>query len=161
MNNEFYKLSAKTIDGKDFLFSQLCDKVVLIVNTASRCGFTPQYTELEALHRELSNQGLVILGFPCGQFANQEYNQNDEIAKFCTLNYDVTFQMMAKIDVNGINTHPVYELLKSQAKGLLGSKNIKWNFTMFIISRDAAVIVRYAPLMKPSKLRYGIMSLLA
>ena len=161
MNNEFYKLSAKTIDGKDFLFSQLCDKVVLIVNTASRCGFTPQYTELEALHRELSNQGLVILGFPCGQFSNQEYNQNDEIAKFCTLNYDVTFQMMAKIDVNGINTHPVYELLKSQAKGLLGSKNIKWNFTKFIISRDAEVIVRYAPLMKPSKLRYGIMSLLA
>ncbi len=159
-NETFYNLSAKTIDGKDYDFSQLKDKVVLIVNTASKCGFTPQYHELEKLHKELHSQGLVILGFPCGQFNNQELASETDIAQFCSLNYDVTFQMMAKIDVNGSNTHPVFEFLKNRATGIFGSKNIKWNFTKFLINRNAKTIVRYAPLVKPLSLEIGIKSLL-
>jgi glutathione peroxidase len=159
-NETFYNLSAKTIDGKEYNFSQLKDKVVLIVNTASKCGFTPQYHELEKLHKELHSEGLVILGFPCGQFNNQELANETDIAQFCSLNYDLTFQMMAKIDVNGSNTHPVFEFLKNRATGIFGSKNIKWNFTKFLINRNAKTIVRYAPLVKPLSLEIGIKSLL-
>ena len=140
-----YDFSAKTIDGAEQKLGAYRGKTVLIVNVASKCGFTPQYEGLEALYRKFKGQGLVVLGFPCDQFGHQEPGDEAEIRNFCSLNYDVTFPMFAKIDVNGAKTHPLYKYLKHEAKGLLGSEAIKWNFTKFLVDKDGTVVKRYAP----------------
>ncbi|HKE46942.1 MAG TPA: glutathione peroxidase [Rhodanobacteraceae bacterium] len=140
-----YDFSAKTIDGDEQTLGAYRGKTVLIVNVASKCGFTPQYEGLEALYRKFKGQGLVVLGFPCDQFGHQEPGNENEIRNFCSLNYDVTFPMFAKIDVNGSKTHPLYKYLKHEAKGLLGSEAIKWNFTKFLVDKNGDVVRRYAP----------------
>jgi glutathione peroxidase len=155
-----HDFSAKAIDGSEVRLDHYRGKVLLIVNTASKCGFTPQYEGLEKLHEELSDRGLVVLGFPCNQFGQQEPGNADEIASFCRLTYDVKFPMFARIDVNGADAHPLYTWLKSQAKGLLGSEGIKWNFTKFLVDRDGKVIDRYAPTTKPKAIRADIEKLL-
>ena len=136
-------------------------KVLLIVNTASQCGFTPQFAGLEALHQQFGERGLQVLGFPCNQFGGQDPGSNDEIAQFCSLNYGVTFPMMAKIDVNGAQASPLYQWLTAEAPGILGTKAIKWNFTKFLIGRDGQVIRRYAPQDKPQDLARDIEAALA
>ena len=140
-----YDFSAKDIDGNEQKLDAYRGKTLLIVNVASKCGFTPQYEGLEALYRTFKGQGLVVLGFPCDQFGHQEPGDEAEIRNFCSLNDDVTFPMFAKIDVNGSNAHPLYRYLKHEAKGLLGSEAIKWNFTKFLVDRDGKVVKRYAP----------------
>ena len=135
-------------------------KVLLIVNTASKCGFTPQYEGLEALHRELGPRGFEVLAFPCNQFGAQEPGDAAEIASFCSLTYDVTFPVFAKIDVNGDDADPLFERLKADAPGLMGTKAIKWNFTKFLVDRDGKVVRRYAPTTKPVDLRRDIEALL-
>lgn len=157
----FYQLSATDIKGQNFDFAQLADKVVLIVNTASKCGFTPQYAGLEKLYQDYHNKGLVILGFPCNQFGHQEPDNDDKIGEFCQLNYGVSFPMMSKVDVNGDNTHPVFAFLKSQehGKGLLVDA-IKWNFTKFLVDKHGNVVNRYAPTTKPEELVQDIEKLL-
>jgi glutathione peroxidase len=140
--------------------SEYKGKVLLIVNTASKCGFTPQYEGLEKLNKAYSEKGLQIVGFPCNQFGNQEPGTNEEIQKFCEVNYGVSFPIFAKIDVNGKNTHPLYELLKSKAHGLIGSKAIKWNFTKFLIDREGNIIKRFASAKEPEKLTADIEKLL-
>ena len=147
-----YDFDAQTIDGRTVPLRQYEGKVLLIVNTASACGFTPQFAGLEELHQRYGDQGLVVLGFPCNQFAGQDPGSNDEIASFCQLNYGVSFPMMAKIDVNGANASPLYQWLTAEAPGLLGSKAIKWNFTKFLVGKDGQVIRRYAPQDTPAKL---------
>ena len=147
-----YDFDAQTIDGRTVPLRQYEGKVLLIVNTASACGFTPQFAGLEELHQRYGDQGLVVLGFPCNQFAGQDPGSNDEIASFCQLNYGVSFPMMAKIDVNGANASPLYKWLSAEAPGLLGSKAIKWNFTKFLVGKDGQVIRRYAPQDTPAKL---------
>jgi glutathione peroxidase len=151
-----YDLSAKTLDGKDEKLDKYRGNVLLVVNVASKCGFTPQYEGLEALYRKFKGQGFVVLGFPCDQFGHQEPGNEDEIRSFCSLTYDVTFPMFAKIDVNGSNAHPVYRYLKHEAKGLLGSEAIKWNFTKFLVGRDGEVLARYAPADAPKSLEKDI-----
>jgi len=133
------------IDGAERKLDAYRDKTLLIVNVASKCGFTPQYAGLEALYDKFRAQGLVVLGFPCDQFGHQEPGDEAEIKNFCTLNYDVKFPLFAKIKVNGANTHPLYQYLKHEAKGLLGSEAIKWNFTKFLVDREGNVVKRYAP----------------
>jgi glutathione peroxidase len=155
-----HDFSAKAIDGSEVRLDHYRGKVLLIVNTASKCGFTPQYEGLEKLHEELSDRGLAVLGFPCNQFGQQEPGNAEEIASFCRLTYDVKFPMFARIDVNGADAHPLYTWLKSQAKGLLGSEGIKWNFTKFLVDRDGKVIDRYAPTTKPKAIRADIEKLL-
>jgi glutathione peroxidase len=155
-----YDFSAETLDGKPAPLADYQGKVVLIVNTASKCGFTPQYEGLEALYRKYADRGLVVLGFPCNQFGAQEPGNADEIKNFCSLTYDVTFPMFAKIDVNGPKAHPLYEYLKHEKKGLLGSEGIKWNFTKFLVGRDGAVAERFAPTTKPEDLSGAIEKLL-
>lgn len=140
-----YDFSAKTLDGVDQPLETYRGKTLLIVNVASKCGFTPQYEGLEALYRRFKQQGLIVLGFPCDQFGHQEPGDATEIRNFCTLNYDVTFPLFAKIEVNGANAHPLYRYLKSEAKGVLGSATIKWNFTKFLVDRNGKVEKRYAP----------------
>ena len=140
-----YDFSAKTIDGAERKLDAYRGKTMLIVNVASKCGFTPQYEGLEALYRKFEGQGLVVLGFPCDQFGHQEPGDEAEIKNFCSLNYDVSFPMFAKLDVNGADTHPLYKYLKHEAKGLLGTEAIKWNFTKFLVDKDGAVVKRYAP----------------
>jgi glutathione peroxidase len=140
-----YDFSARTIDGDEQSLSTWRGKTMLIVNVASKCGFTPQYTGLEALYEQFRDRGLVVLGFPCDQFGHQEPGDEAEIRNFCSLTYDVPFPMFAKIDVNGPNAHPLYRYLKKQAKGLLGSEAIKWNFTKFLVDEDGEVVKRYAP----------------
>ena len=135
-------------------------KVLLVVNTASRCGFTPQYDGLEALYRKHKDQGFEVIAFPCNQFGAQEPGNAEEIASFCKLNYDVTFPLMAKIDVNGMNADPLYKWLKNEAPGLMGSQSIKWNFTKFLIDRDGKVVRRYAPTDKPADIEKDIAGLL-
>ena len=147
-----YDFDAQTIDGRTVPLRQYEGKVLLIVNTASACGFTPQFAGLEELHQRYGDQGLVVLGFPCNQFAGQDPGSNDEIASFCQLNYGVSFPMMAKVDVNGAQASPLYRWLCAEAPGLLGSKAIKWNFTKFLVGRDGRVIRRYAPQDAPQKL---------
>ena len=144
------------ITGKTHRLADMAGKVMLIVNTASQCGFTPQFGRLEALWQAYRNRGLVIMGFPSNEFGRQDPGSNDEIASFCQLNYGVSFPMMAKIEVNGSSAHPLYGWLKSEAPGLLGSKGIKWNFTKFLVGRDGQVIRRYAPLDAPEKLAADI-----
>ena len=156
---EFYDFSAEKMNGKEVKMQEYKGKVVLVVNTASKCGFTPQFKELEELYKDYEKQGLEILGFPCNQFAKQDSGSNEEIQNFCQLNYGVTFTMFKKIDVNGENAHVLYKYLQSQAKGLLGEK-IKWNFTKFLIDTEGNVIKRYAPAVSPLKLKDDIEKLL-
>ena len=150
-----YDFTVKDRKGNDVNLADYKGKVLLIVNTASKCGFTPQYDGLEALWKKYQDQGLVVIGFPCDQFAHQEPGSDAEIAEFCRLNHGVTFPLMSKIEVNGDNAHPIYKYLKSETKGLLGS-SIKWNFTKFLISRDGTVIKRYAPTVTPEKMEKDI-----
>jgi glutathione peroxidase len=142
---QIYDFTAKTIDGDEQPLAAYKGKTMLIVNVASKCGFTPQYKGLEDLYEKFRDQGLVVLGFPCDQFGHQEPGDEEEIKNFCSLNYDVQFPLFAKIDVNGSQTHPLYKYLKNEAKGLLGTEAIKWNFTKFLIGKDGKVVRRYAP----------------
>jgi glutathione peroxidase len=155
----FYDFSATSIEGVEIPMSEYKDKVILVVNTASKCGFTPQYEGLEKLHDEYGDKGLVVLGFPSNQFANQEPGSNDEIATFCQKNYGVSFQMFSKIDVNGENAHPIYQYLKDQKGGTFGSK-IKWNFTKFLLDKEGNVVKRVASNVKPEKMEDDIVELL-
>ena len=152
MPTSIYDFEALQMNGQSVPLSQYRGKVLLIVNTASACGFTPQFGGLEELHKEYADQGLVVLGFPCNQFGAQDPGSNDEIASFCQLNYGVSFPMMAKVDVNGAQASPLYRWLCAEAPGLLGSKAIKWNFTKFLVGKDGQVIRRYAPQDTPAKL---------
>jgi glutathione peroxidase len=144
-----YDFSAEKLEGGEQSLADYTGKVVLIVNTASKCGFTPQFEGLEKVFEKYNDQGFVVLGFPCNQFASQDPASNDEIGEFCQRNYGVSFPMFAKIDVNGSDAHPLYKFLSKEAKGLLGSESIKWNFTKFLIGRDGNVLDRYAPTTKP------------
>lgn len=155
-----YDYDAKTLDGKPARLSDYKGKVLLVVNTASECGFTPQFEGLEALYKRYSDRGLAILGFPCNQFGKQEPGSAAEIGAFCQKNYGVTFPMFEKIDVNGESAHPLYQWLKQSAPGLLGSERIKWNFTKFLIDRTGTVKARYAPVTKPEQLAKDIEALL-
>ena len=154
-----YDFKALNNKGAEVDFADYKGKVLLIVNTASKCGFTPQYDGLEDLWKKYQDQGLIVIGFPCDQFAHQEPGSDAEIAEFCRLNHGVTFPLMSKIDVNGDNAHPIYKFLKNETKGLLGSA-IKWNFTKFLISRDGKIIERFAPVTTPASLEDKIKSLL-
>jgi glutathione peroxidase len=156
-----YDFKATKINGQEISLSEYKGKVLLIVNTASKCGFTPQYEGLETLYQQYKEDGLMILGFSCNQFSEQEPGSNDEIANFCRVNYGVSFDMFAKIDVNGDNAHPLYKYLKKEATGLLGSESIKWNFTKFLVDRNGKVIDRYASTTKPASLTGDIEALLA
>ena len=155
-----YDFTAETIDGAPAPLGDYRDKVILIVNTASQCGFTRQYAGLEELYRKYRDRGLVVLGFPCNQFGAQEPGDEDEIKSFCSLTYDVDFPMMRKIDVNGPKAHPLYAHLKSAKKGLLGSEGIKWNFTKFLVDRTGKVAGRFAPTTEPKALEGAIERLL-
>ena len=152
--------SAERLNGEQQSLAEYAGKVLLIVNTASKCGFTPQYKGLEALYQQFKAQGLVILGFPCNQFGAQEPGSADEIGDFCQINYGVSFPMFARIDVNGENTHPLYQHLKKEARGLLGSEGIKWNFTKFLVDRDGEVVKRFASATAPESLADDIEALL-
>ena len=155
-----YDFSAETLDGKPAPLSDWRGRVVLIVNTASKCGFTPQYEGLEALYRKYKDRGLVVLGFPCNQFGAQEPGDAAEIANFCSLTYEVDFPMMRKIDVNGPKTHPLYAYLKHAKAGLLGTEGVKWNFTKFLVDRKGEVVERFAPNVTPKALEGAIEALL-
>jgi glutathione peroxidase len=155
-----YDFSAKDIDGKSQSLGAYKGKAMLIVNVASKCGFTPQYTGLEKLYEKLKDQGLVVLGFPCDQFGHQEPGDEAEIKNFCSLNYDVQFPLFAKIDVNGANADPIYKYLKHEAKGLLGSESIKWNFTKFLVDKNGKVVKRYAPTDTPESIEKEIAAVL-
>lgn len=155
-----YDFTAQNIDGAPVELKDFEGQVLLIVNTASKCGFTPQYTGLEALHRKLQPEGFSVLGFPCDQFGHQEPGDAEEIKSFCSLSYNVSFPLFEKIEVNGKNTHPLYAFLKKSAKGLLGSEAIKWNFTKFLVARDGSVVKRYAPTDKPENIEGDIRKLL-
>jgi glutathione peroxidase len=147
--SSIYDFSAKTLDGQEKSLRDFSGQVLLFVNTASKCGFTPQYEGLEALFRKYQARGFTVLGFPCNQFGAQEPGDSNEIAQFCSRTYDVTFPLFAKIDVNGPEVHPIYKFLKAKAKGLLGSEAIKWNFTKFLVDRKGDVIARFAPTATP------------
>lgn len=158
--SSFYDLTPLDNKGEPFPFSQLKGKVVLIVNVASKCGFTPQYKELEELNKKYKNDGLQILGFPCNQFAGQEPGDGEQISSFCSLNYGVSFPVLKKIDVNGSNEDPVYKFLKSQKLGLLGLSRIKWNFEKFLVDKNGKVVERYSSVTKPKSLEGTIEELL-
>ncbi|GAB3657769.1 glutathione peroxidase [Ramlibacter alkalitolerans] len=151
-----YDFEAQQIGGQDVPLAQFRGKPLLIVNTASACGFTPQFAGLEELHRQYGPRGLVVLGFPCNQFGSQDPGSNEEIAQFCQVNYGVSFPMMQKVAVNGAEAHPLYRWLTAEAPGLLGSKAIKWNFTKFLVGKDGSVLKRYAPQDAPAKLARDI-----
>ena len=155
-----YDFQAETLDGKPANLADWRGQALLIVNTASKCGFTPQYAGLEQLYRTYKDRGFSVIGFPCNQFGAQEPGNADEIASFCSLTYDVSFPMMAKVDVNGTEAHPLYAYLKHARYGLLGSEGIKWNFTKFLIDRQGQVVRRFAPLDKPEALSFAIESVL-
>lgn len=156
-----YDFKANDIQGNEKALSEYKGKVLLIVNTASKCGLTPQYEGLEELYKEYGEQGLEILGFPCNQFAQQEKGTDSEIAGFCLKNYGVSFPMFSKIDVNGESAHPLYKYLKSEARGVLGTQKIKWNFTKFLIDQNGNVVKRFAPTAKPQSLKADIRALLS
>ncbi len=155
-----YDFSAARLTGEDVPLADFKGDVLLIVNTASKCGFTPQYEGLETLHADLADKGFKVLGFPCNQFGKQEPGDAEEIANFCKLTYDVTFPMFAKVEVNGPGAHPLYDYLKEEAKGMMGSKSIKWNFTKFLVDRDGNVVKRFGPQDTPEKIRAEIEALL-
>jgi len=156
-----YELNATQLNGAPVALDQFKGKALLIVNTASKCGFTPQYQALEAVYRKFRDRGFEILGFPCNQFGKQEPGDAQEIASFCSTHYDVSFPMFEKIEVNGDGAHPLYRLLKAAAPGVLGSEAIKWNFTKFLVGRDGKVVKRYAPATKPEKIEQDIEAALA
>ena len=147
-----YDLSARAIDGSERKLADYRGKLMLVVNVASKCGFTPQYEGLEELWQKYRDHGLVVLGFPCDQFGHQEPGDEQQIQSFCSTTYGVSFPMFAKVEVNGANTHPVYEYLKSEAPGLLGTTSVKWNFTKFLVDRDGNVVKRYASTDTPKKI---------
>jgi glutathione peroxidase len=155
-----YDFSAKSLSGEEIPISKFQNEVLLIVNTASKCGFTPQYSGLEKLYRDYHSRGFEVLAFPCNQFAGQEPGNAEEIKKFCSLTYDVTFPVFAKVDVNGSGAHPLYKFLKKARRGLLGSESIKWNFTKFLVNRNGKVLERYGPTVAPEKLKSRIEILL-
>jgi glutathione peroxidase len=155
-----YDLSARTIDGSEQKLDAYRGKALLVVNVASKCGFTPQYKGLEALWQKFRDKGLVVLGFPCDQFGHQEPGDESEIQSFCSTNYGVSFPMFAKIDVNGSKTHPVYQFLKGEAPGLLGTTSVKWNFTKFLVDRSGRVVKRYASTDTPAKIESDVVDLL-
>ena len=155
-----YDFDVTTLDGQPRRLSDYRGKALLVVNVASKCGFTPQYTGLEALHRKLGERGFEVLGFPCDQFGHQEPGDEAEIKNFCSLTYDVTFPLFAKIDVNGAHTHPLYQWLKSQKPGVLGTEAIKWNFTKFLIDGSGAVVRRYGSADKPESIEADVVGLL-
>ncbi|MED3980356.1 glutathione peroxidase [Priestia megaterium] len=155
-----YEYSAKTIKDEDVSLSNYHGDVLLIVNTASKCGFTPQYKDLQALYEEEKENGLTVLGFPCNQFGGQEPGSSNDIEQFCELNYGVSFPMFAKVDVKGEHAHPLFTYLTEQAPGLLGSKGIKWNFTKFLVNRQGEVVKRYAPQTAPKDIQKDIKELL-
>jgi glutathione peroxidase len=157
---DIYGFSAQTIDGQAQGLDAYRGKVVLVVNVASKCGFTPQYKGLEALYRKFKDRGVVVLGFPCDQFGHQEPGDENEIKNFCSLTYDVSFPMFSKISVNGDDTHPLYRHLKSAKPGLLGIESIKWNFTKFLVDQNGKVVARYAPLDTPASIEKDIEKLL-
>lgn len=156
-----YDLTATQNSGKVQSMSEFKGKALLIVNTASKCGFTKQYNSLEALYKEFNSQGFEILGFPCNQFGQQEPGNDDEIATFCERNFGVTFPLYKKIEVNGDNTDPIFKLLKSEAPGLLGTKRIKWNFTKFLVNTEGKVLKRFAPTVDPLTLKSEISAVLS
>ncbi|MDZ7938893.1 MAG: glutathione peroxidase [Rhodoferax sp.] len=156
-----YDFEALQIDGSAVPLAQYKGRAMLIVNTASACGFTPQFAGLEELHKTYGDKGLVVLGFPCNQFGAQDSGSDSEIAEFCQLNYGVSFPMMAKVEVNGTGAHPLYQWLCKEAPGLLGSKSIKWNFTKFLVGKDGQVLKRYAPTDAPASLGKDIEAALA
>ncbi|ATC24725.1 glutathione peroxidase [Caulobacter vibrioides] len=155
-----YDYSAKTLDGQDVSLADYRGQVLLIVNTASKCGFTPQYEGLELLYKAHKDRGFTVLAFPCNQFGAQEPGDAAEIANFCSLTYDVSFPVMSKIDVNGADAHPLYKFLKKEQKGVLGTEAIKWNFTKFLIGKDGQVVDRFAPTVKPEDLKVAVEALL-
>ncbi len=155
-----YDFTAKSLTGKDVSLADYRGRPMLIVNTARKCGFTPQFEGLETLYKEHQDKALVVLGFPCNQFGAQEPGSEEEIGAFCQANYGVTFPMFAKIDVNGPATHPLYAYLKGEKSGILGTRNIKWNFTKFLVARDGKVAARFAPTTKPEDIEKAIASVL-
>ena len=155
-----YDFQAVDIKGKERSLADYKGQVLLIVNTASKCGFTPQFEGLQSLHSDLADKGLTVLGFPCNQFLSQDPGDEQEIGQFCSMNYGVDFPMFSKIDVNGDNAHPLFNYLKKEARGLMGSEKIKWNFTKFLVNRDGEVVGRYAPKTKPEDIRKDIEALL-
>ena len=155
-----YDYKASNIRGEEISLADFEGKVLLIVNTASKCGFTPQFEGLETLYKDLEPKGLMVLGFPCNQFGSQDPGDNGEIQEFCQLNYGVSFPMFSKIEVNGKDTHPLFKYLKKEARGVLGSESIKWNFTKFLVDREGNVVKRYASTDKPSAIRGDIEKLL-
>jgi glutathione peroxidase len=156
-----YEFSANSLNGAPVDLASYRGKVLLIVNTASNCGFTPQYQGLEAVYQQFKDKGVEVLGFPCNQFGGQEPGSSDEIGTFCEKNYGVTFPLFAKIDVNGDDAHPLFKYLKKQAPGLMGTEAIKWNFTKFLVKKDGTVYKRYAPQTEPKELMQDIEKLLA
>jgi glutathione peroxidase len=158
--SNLYDISVKTASFLNRELSEYKGKILLIVNTASRCGFTPQYNELEDLYRKYKSEGFEILAFPCNQFMNQEPGTNKEIQEFCSVNFNITFPIFDKIDVKGDNIHPLYSFLTSAKPGIFGSKRIKWNFTKFLVDREGNVVKRYAPITKPSKIEKDIVRMI-
>lgn len=159
--SNIYQFSAEDFKGENVELSSFEGKVLLVVNTASACGFTPQYEGLQKLYSQYSDQDFEVLAFPCNQFGKQEKGSNDEIKSFCDLNFNISFPLFAKIEVNGENTHPLYAHLKQEAPGILGTKKIKWNFTKFLVGKDGSVIKRYAPTTKPDAIEADIKAALA
>ena len=159
-SNSVYDFTIRDIKGNEKKMADYQGQVLLVVNTASKCGFTPQFEGLQSLHKELGEWGLAVLGFPCNQFMNQDPADDNAISEFCSLNYGVDFPMFSKVDVNGENADPLFQFLKSEAKGLLGSEKVKWNFTKFLISRDGKVVRRYPPTTKPQDIKADIEKLL-
>ncbi len=159
MTQNFFELSAKANDGSELNLSQYKGKVMLVVNTASKCGFTPQYKGLQALYQKYADKGLVVIGFPCDQFAHQEPGSDGEIAEFCQRNFGVSFPLMAKVEVNGDGAHPVFKHLRKKAPGVIGD-SIKWNFTKFLVSKDGDKVLRYAPTVEPEALESDIVKAL-
>ncbi|MDX1589205.1 MAG: glutathione peroxidase [Oleiphilaceae bacterium] len=160
MSDSLYDIEVTTIDGRSTTLAPLKGKTLLVVNTASKCGFTPQFKGLQELHEKYRDKGLVVMGFPCNQFLSQDPGSNDDIGQFCELNYGVDFPMHAKVEVNGPGTHPLFRVLKKEAKGLLGSERIKWNFTKFLVSPDGKVVGRYPPTATPASIAKDIESCL-
>ena len=160
-DSPLYDIDVRTIEGKDMKLAEYRGQVLLVVNTASKCGFTPQYDALEKLHEAHAAEGFAVLGFPCNQFGGQEPGSSEEIQEFCKLRFGVTFPMHERIDVNGTSAHPLYDHLKGEAPGLLGSRNVKWNFTKFLVGRDGRVIERFASTTKPQQLESKIAAELA
>jgi glutathione peroxidase len=158
--SHIYEFTMPRLNGKDQSLADYKGQVLLVVNTASKCGFTPQFAGLEKLYGDLKDKGLAILGFPCNQFGSQDPGSDDEIGEFCQINYGVSFPMFSKIDVNGADAAPLYNHLKSERPGLMGTEGIKWNFTKFLVNRDGKVVKRFAPKDKPSAIRKAIEALL-